>query len=82
MKYKVVEQNLNIDQSTGSRTDKIVMLTIPKSKGFYPQKLRLVEYYDSHNDELLVFPTNNFDISTLEITNLYKNHWQFKVLFK
>jgi hypothetical protein len=82
MKYEVVEQNFNIDQTTGLRTDKTVMLTIQKSKGLYPQKLRLVEYYDNLNDELLVFLSNNFDVSALEIANLYKNRWQIEVFFK
>ena len=82
MKYEVVEQNFNIDQTTGLRTDRTVMLTIQKSKGLYPEKLRLVEYYDNQNDELLVFLTNNFEVSAFEITNLYKNRWQIEVFFK
>lgn len=82
MKYEIVEQNFNIDQTTGLRTDKTVMLTIKKSKGLYPEKLRLVEYYDNRNDELLVFLTNNFEVSAMEIANLYKNRWQIEVFFK
>jgi len=82
MKYEVVEQNFNIDQTTELRTDKTVMLAIQKSKGLYPEKLRLVEYYDNQNDELLVFLTNNFEISALEIANLYKSRWQIEVFFK
>ncbi|GHT32288.1 IS4 family transposase [Bacteroidia bacterium] len=82
MKYEIVEQNFNIDEATGLRTDKIVMLTIAKSKKLYPEKLRLVEFYDSENDELLVFLTNNFEVSALEIANLYKNRWQIEIFFK
>lgn len=82
MKYEVVVQNFNIDQTTGLRTDKTVMLTIQKSKGLYPEKLRLVEYYDNQNNETLVFLTNNFEVSALEIANLYKNRWQIEVFFK
>ena len=82
MKYEVVEENFNIDQTTGLRTYKTVMLTIQKSKGLYSEKLRLVEYYDNQNYELLVFLTNNFEASALEIANLYKNRWQIEVFFK
>ncbi|GHT59402.1 IS4 family transposase [Bacteroidia bacterium] len=82
MRYEVVEQNFNIDETTGLRTDKTVMLTGTKSKKLYPEILRLVEFYDSENDELLVFLTNNFEVSALEVANLYKNRWQIEVFFK
>jgi hypothetical protein len=82
MRYRVVEQNFNIDESTGLRTDKTVELTIPKSKRLYPELLRLVEFYDSENDELLIFLTNNFEVSALEVAKLYKNRWQIEVFFK
>jgi hypothetical protein len=82
MRYDVVEQNYNIDETTGLRSDKTVLLTIAKSKKRYPEKLRLVEFYDQENCELLVFLTNNFDVTSLEITNLYKNRWQIEVFFK
>jgi hypothetical protein len=55
MQYQVIEQNFNIDETTGLRSDKTVLLTIKKTKKLYPQKLRLVEFYDQKNDELLVF---------------------------
>lgn len=60
LRYSIVEQNFNIDQATGLRTVKIIELTVPKSKRLYPEKLRLVEFYDSENGELLVFLTNKF----------------------
>jgi IS4 transposase len=82
LKYEVIEQNFNIDQTTGLRTDKTVVLTITKSKKLYPDKLRLVEYYDEEKDLLLVFLSNNFEVSALEIARLYKNRWQIEVFFK
>ena len=82
IRYQVIEQNYNIDQSTGLREDKIVELTIPKSKKLYPDKLRLVEFYDDQNDVLLVFLTNHFTVSALEVANLYKNRWQIEVFFR
>lgn len=82
LKYTIVEQNFNIDGSTGLRTDKIIELTIVKSKKLYPEKLRLIEYYDAEKDNYLVFMTNNFEVSALEVSYIYKNRWQIETFFK
>jgi hypothetical protein len=82
MRYEVVEQNYNINETTGLRADKVIMLTIQKTKKLYPQELRLVEFYDSENDEMLAFLTNNFEVSALEVAYLYRNRWQIEVFFK
>ena len=44
--------------------------------------MRLVEFYDSENDVLLVFLTNNFEATALEVAYLYRNRWQIEVFFK
>jgi hypothetical protein len=80
--YSVKEQNFNIDESTGLRADKTIVLTGYKSKKLYPDILRLVEFYDSEKDVLLVFLTNNFEVTALEVAYLYKNRWQIEVFFK
>lgn len=82
LKYEVKEQNFNIDQTTGLRSDRTIALTVAKSKRLYPDLLRLVEYYDPGKDLLLVFLSNNFEVSALEIARLYKNRWQVEVFFK
>ncbi len=82
LKYKVMEQSFNIDQTTGLRSDRTITLTVAKSKRLYPDQLRLVEYYDTEKDLLLVFLSNNFEVSALEIASLYKNRWQIEVFFK
>ena len=82
LKYEIVEENFNINQTTGLQTDKIITLTGYKSKRLYPEKLRLVEFYDNKNEVLLVFLSNNFEVSALEIANLYKNRWQIEVFFR
>jgi hypothetical protein len=82
LKYEVIEQNFNIDETTGLRTDKTVVLTVAKSKKLYPEKLRLVEYYDAEKDWNLVFLSNNFEVSALVIARLYKNRWQIELFFK
>ena len=82
MDYSVIESNFNIDESTGLRSDKIIELNGFKSKQLYSEPLRLVEFYDSENDVILTFLTNNFDVSALEVANLYRNRWQIEVFFK
>jgi Domain of unknown function (DUF4372)/Transposase DDE domain len=82
MQYDIVEQNFNIDDTTGLRADKTVELVVKKSKKLYPDRIRLVEYYDTQNDNYLTFMTNNFEVTALEIANLYKNRWQIETFFK
>lgn len=80
--FRETERNYNIDEATGLRSDKTIMLKGPKTKKLYPEKLRMVEYYDEEKDLDLVFLTNNFDVSALEIAHLYRNRWQIEVFFK
>jgi hypothetical protein len=82
MNYSVMERNFNIDETTGLRTDEIIQLNGYQTSKHYPEKLRLVEYYDDEKEVLLVFITNNFEVSALEIARLYRNRWQIEVFFK
>jgi hypothetical protein len=78
----VVEQNFNIDERTGLRSDKTITLNGPKSKTLYPENLRLVEYYDKEKDTDFAFLSNNFEASALEIAYLYKKRWKIETFFK
>ena len=80
--YRDIECNYNIDEKTGLRNDKTIKLKGVKSKQLYPETLRMVEYYDDEKDIILVFLSNNFEVSALEIANLYRNRWQIEVFFK
>jgi hypothetical protein len=82
MDYSVIENNYNVDESTGVRSDEIIQLKGYKSKQLYPEPLRLVEFYDDDNDLTLTFLSNNFDVTALEIANLYRNRWQIEIFFK
>jgi IS4 transposase len=82
LKYDVVEQNFNIDESTGLRTDKTIVLNDYKSKKLYTEKLRLVDFYDKETDNYLVFITNNLEVTAMEVAYLYKNRWQVEVFYK
>lgn len=80
--FKVIECNYNIDEKTGLRSDKTIKLNGPKSKQLYPERLRLIEYHDAEKDLILVFLSNNLEVSALEIAHLYRNRWQIEVFFK
>jgi transposase len=82
IRFETVEQNFNIDPATGLRSDRTIRLTGAKSRRLYPQKLRLVEFFDADNDLMLTFLSNNFEVTAMEIADLYKNRWQVEVFFR
>lgn len=82
MDYQVIISSFNIDEQTGLRSDMNIKLKGPKSKRLYPEPLRMIEYFDNEKDMTFVFITNNFEVSALEIANLYRNRWQIEVFFK
>jgi len=71
-----------VDKSVGVVCDQSILLTIPKSAGDYPDKLRRVKYYDAETDKNLVFLTNNFLLPAITIAQLYKQRWQVELFFK
>ena len=71
-----------VDKSTGVVCDQSILLTVPKSVGDYPDKLRRVRYYDAETNKNLVFLTNNFLLPAITIAQLYKQRWQVELFFK
>ncbi len=69
------------DKSAGVVCDQSILLTVPKSAGDYPDKLRRVKYYDAETDKSLVFLTNNFLLPAITIAQLYKQRWQVELFF-
>lgn len=48
----------------------------------YPEKLRIIKYYDKETDKTLIFLTNNIDLKADEIALLYKYRWKVELFFK
>ncbi len=71
-----------VDRSTGLICDQTVVLTGVDSHKDYPAKLRRIKYYDAETQKTFVFLTNNFVLSALIITQLYKCRWQIELFFK
>jgi transposase len=71
-----------VDKTSGLIFDQTVMLTGYYSRIEYPEKLRLIKYYDKETDLTLVFLTNNMSLPALTIAHLYKCRWQVELFFK
>ena len=69
-----------VDKSAGLRCDQTIVLT--QSFADYPERLRLVKFYDAENDLRLTFLTNNFALEALTIAQLYKCRWKVELFFK
>ena len=71
-----------VDRSTGLICDQTIVLT-----GFYSHKgfqtpLRRIRFKDPKTGKRLIFLTNNFALSALTITDLYRCRWQVELFFK
>lgn len=82
MKYEIIGHRSDFDTDTGIRGDFTIRLTTSKSKRLYPEPMRAVCYYDEETGNDIVFITNNFEISALEVANLYRHRWDIEVFFK
>lgn len=71
-----------VDKSTGLVCDQTVVLTGYYAARDYPGKLRRVRYRDGETGKTLVFLTNNFGVSALEVAMLYKERWKVELFFK
>lgn len=63
-------------------TDAEILLTEANTFEKYPDKLRLVKFYDEEQGREFTFITNAFHLTSLEVANLYKNRWQVELFFK
>jgi IS4 transposase len=74
--------SMPVDKSTGIQCDQIVILKGHYAKKDYPEKLRRIRYFDSKNNKMFVFLTNNFTLPAITIANLYRCRWQVELFFK
>lgn len=81
LRFRCVSSH-SVDKSTGLRCDQRIRLIGPKTSKYYPKALRRVKYYDSENQRIIVFLTNNFEVDALIIAMLYKSRWQIELFFK
>jgi hypothetical protein len=63
-------------------SDQILKMAGPKTSVYYPDKLRRIRYYDVENKRYFVFITNNFNLPSKIIAQLYKERWKIELFFK
>ena len=77
-----VAQSRPVDRTTGLRCDQTIQLRNRSSKLRYSAPLRPISYRDPEQDLPLVFLTNLFAASALDITKLYRARWQIELFFR
>ena len=82
MKYDVVDTNYNINDLVSIVGDQTIHLSGYISEKKYPEDFRLVKYYDAENDEVISFITNNMELGSLVIANIYRNRRAIETFFK
>jgi hypothetical protein len=71
-----------VEPDTGVRSDQTVVLATAGSFKHYPTTLRKIRYFDADRERFFVFLTNNFDLPSLIIAQLYRARWQVELFFK
>ncbi len=70
------------DKKKGILCDQVIRMNNYYAAKDYPEKLRRIKFYDSDNDRVLVFLTNNFELRAADIAQLYKHRWKIELFFK
>ena len=71
-----------VDKITGVICDQTIMLNNHYASKDYPAKLRRIKYFDKESNVLFEFVTNNFELQSTEIAQLYKHRWSIELFFK
>ena len=80
LKYRVVKWKRRLPKNVLS--DAEIVLTGYYPSRYYPERLRLVRYWDEEQGREFLFLTNAIGLKALLVAELYKNRWQIELFFK
>lgn len=84
MKKNIVYEIISSSETCGTHvlSDETIAFTSRWAKRGFPERLRLITYYSSENNNTYRFLTNNFVIDAATIALLYRFRWQIELFFK
>ena len=63
-------------------SDQIGMLPNYYASTVYPDKIRRVKFFDEENQKYIVVFTNNFELKSEDIAQLYRYRWKIELFFR
>lgn len=82
MKFVFIEELPDNIKDSNILGDYVIELASKKAKALYPDKLRFVRALDPETGEIIDFISNNFNLSALDIANIYRHRWDIEVFFR
>ena len=70
------------DRRAPVRCDALITPLSRTAQRHYPQRLRLIEYFDAEHGRTFVFMTNNLALPAQTIADIYRARWQVELFFK
>jgi hypothetical protein len=80
--WKIIRTSCrNVNRVSGVLLDENIEVAGNKNNE-YPKELRMITFYHAESQKVLRFITNNFEMASDEIAELYKSRWQIELFFK
>lgn len=82
MKFVFKEEMNDEGRDSNIVGDCVVEFARKNARDLYPDELRFIRAIDAESGEVIDFMTNNFELTALEIANIYRHRWDIEVFFR